>query len=53
MDAASNAALENEFGTHNEEECVKKILREGTSQTKTNPERQGDTNVSDGPLGVY
>jgi len=35
MDTASNAALENEFGTHNEEECVKKILRGGTSQTKT------------------
>jgi len=35
MDEASNAALENEFGTSDEEECVKKILREGTPQTQT------------------
>lgn len=28
-DEASNAALENEFGTHNEDEVIKKILEKG------------------------
>ncbi|KAI5781828.1 ribosome maturation protein [Geopyxis carbonaria] len=53
MDAASNAALENEFGTSKEEEVVQKILRDGSVQVKTNPERQGDRNESMGTLGGH
>jgi ribosome maturation protein Sdo1 len=32
LDTASNAALENEFGTHVEEDVVKAILEKGTVQ---------------------
>ena len=32
MDGASNATLENEFGTHNEDECIKQILNKGQVQ---------------------
>lgn len=32
-DTASNATLENEFGTSNEDECVTKILEGGTIQS--------------------
>ena len=31
-DSASQATLENEFGTHNEDECLTKILEGGTVQ---------------------
>ena len=31
-DAASKQVLENEFGTHNEDECMIKILEGGTLQ---------------------
>lgn len=31
-DSASQATLENEFGTHNEDECLAKILEHGTLQ---------------------
>lgn len=31
-DSASQATLENEFGTHNEDECMIKILEGGTVQ---------------------
>lgn len=31
-DTASKATLENEFGTHNEDECMIKILEGGTLQ---------------------
>ena len=33
MDGASKASLENEFGTSNEDEVIKKILLEGQAQT--------------------
>ncbi len=33
LDEASKASLENEFGTHNEDEVIKKILMGGQSQT--------------------
>ncbi|KAF8538371.1 ribosome maturation protein [Trichophaea hybrida] len=52
MDTASNVALENEFGTSKEEECIKKILRQGSTQVKTNPERQGDTNPNNSGLFI-
>jgi ribosome maturation protein Sdo1 len=33
LDSASKASLENEFGTSNEDEVIKKILMEGQPQT--------------------
>jgi ribosome maturation protein Sdo1 len=32
MDAASKSTLENEFGTSNEEGCIKQILEKGSAQ---------------------
>lgn len=32
MDGASKATLENEFGTHNEDKCLIKILEKGDLQ---------------------
>ena len=32
LDTASNATLDNEFGSHNEDECIKKILEKGSAQ---------------------
>lgn len=32
FDSASKSALENEFGTHNEDEVIKQILEKGTLQ---------------------
>ncbi len=39
LDSASKATLENEFGTHNEDECMTKILESGDIQ---------ETEVSEG-----
>lgn len=37
-DSASKATLENEFGTHNDDECITKILEQGTLQeTEVSP----------------
>jgi len=33
MDTASKATLENEFGTHNDDECIIKILEKGDLQS--------------------
>lgn len=33
MDGASKSALDNEFGTHNEDEVIKQILTKGSVQT--------------------
>ncbi|KAL7271249.1 hypothetical protein RUND412_006017 [Rhizina undulata] len=52
LDGASNAILDAEFGTHDEEEVIKKIMREGKVEVVTNPERQGITNPTEGLLGV-
>ncbi|KAL4932048.1 SBDS family protein [Aspergillus undulatus] len=51
LDGASKASLENEFGTHNDEECVKKILQGGELQGYNQRERNGETNISNGPRG--
>ncbi|KAF2864825.1 shwachman-Bodian-diamond syndrome protein [Massariosphaeria phaeospora] len=48
LDAASNASLDNEFGTHKDDEVVKLILQKGTVQESENKERQGDTNLTMG-----
>jgi ribosome maturation protein Sdo1 len=53
LDTASKSSLANEFGTHQEEEVVRKILENGEVQEATNRERQGDRNQSNGPLGVH
>ena len=53
MDGASNQSLENEFGTHSEDECIKKILLGGSAQVKSNFERHGDTNMADGGLSAH
>ncbi|CEN59294.1 ribosome maturation protein [Aspergillus pseudodeflectus] len=49
LDGASKASLENEFGTANVEECVRKILEGGELQGYTQRERGGDTNIRNGP----
>lgn len=47
-DGASNATLDNEFGTHKEEEVIKMILEKGDFQETTMGERQGVKNESMG-----
>ncbi|KAF2662505.1 shwachman-Bodian-diamond syndrome protein [Lophiostoma macrostomum CBS 122681] len=49
LDAASNSDLENQFGTHREEDVVKQILEQGTVQDVDAKERQGDKNITKGP----
>ncbi|OAL54140.1 RNA binding protein-like protein [Pyrenochaeta sp. DS3sAY3a] len=53
LNTASNSQLENEFGTTNEDDIIKKILQQGEVQTSENPERQGSTNDSKGPLVAH
>ncbi|KAF1835299.1 DUF1960-domain-containing protein [Decorospora gaudefroyi] len=48
LNTASNSQLENEFGTTNEDEIVKKILTDGDVQSHENPERVGITNETQG-----
>ncbi|KAL0264340.1 hypothetical protein SLS55_000288 [Diplodia seriata] len=48
LDTASNAMLENEFGTHKEEDVVKQILEKGDTQSVEEKGRVGDTNQSKG-----
>ncbi|KAL6868979.1 hypothetical protein ACO1O0_000302 [Amphichorda felina] len=45
-DSASKSSLASEFGTDNEDEAIKKILKQGTVQTVEMPDRQGPTNDS-------
>ncbi|KAG9658157.1 hypothetical protein KCU64_g4699, partial [Aureobasidium melanogenum] len=49
LDGASNSQLENEFGTHKEEEVVKQILEKGDILETENAARNGDRNVTQGP----
>jgi len=48
MNGASHSTLDNEFGTHNEEEVIKQILEKGTVQESAFPERTGSKNDSMG-----
>ncbi|KAL7629426.1 hypothetical protein AAE478_000946 [Parahypoxylon ruwenzoriense] len=48
VDGASKATLENEFGTSNEDEVIKKILETGSLQESEFPERQGPKNDARG-----
>ncbi|EON67177.1 hypothetical protein W97_06430 [Coniosporium apollinis CBS 100218] len=53
LDGASNAHLENEFGTHKEEEVVKQILEQGTVIEGENPGRDGNRNITMGPTVAH
>ncbi|CAI7678546.1 unnamed protein product [Penicillium pancosmium] len=46
MDGASKATLEDEFGSHREEDCMAKILEGGEHQAVTAREREGGKNDS-------
>ncbi|KAG7006972.1 hypothetical protein G7Y79_00012g033080 [Physcia stellaris] len=52
-DSPSKATLENEFGTHNEDECMIKILENGTLQETESGQRQGPKNESMGPRQAH
>jgi ribosome maturation protein Sdo1 len=53
LDTASHALLDNEFGTHVDEEVIKQILEKGTVQESTMPERQGSKNDSHGSMAAH
>ncbi|TVY45115.1 SDO1-like protein [Lachnellula occidentalis] len=48
MDAASHATLDNEFGTHVDEEVIKQIIEKGTLQESEAAGRSSSTNDSMG-----
>ncbi|KAG5657226.1 hypothetical protein HG530_012788 [Fusarium avenaceum] len=50
LDAASKAELENEFGTHVDDDVIKQILEKGATQTTEFPERQGPKNDNKGSM---
>nr|CEG03807.1 unnamed protein product [Fusarium acuminatum CS5907] len=50
LDTASNAELDNEFGTHNVDEAISTILEKGSSADVTMWDRQGFRNDSCGQL---
>ncbi|KAL9132231.1 MAG: hypothetical protein Q9217_000035 [Psora testacea] len=52
-DGASKQLLENEFGTSDEDECMKKILEGGTLQETETSERQGPKNETMGPRQAH
>jgi len=53
LDSASNGSMDDEFGTHVDEDVIKKILAEGTLQESQMPERQGSKNDSQGPRTAH
>ncbi|KAL1903102.1 hypothetical protein Sste5346_000386 [Sporothrix stenoceras] len=53
VNAAPHSTLDNEFGTHNEDEVIKIILQKGTMQETEAPERLGFRNESQGPRGAH
>ncbi|KAJ0341162.1 hypothetical protein COL922a_002616 [Colletotrichum nupharicola] len=52
-DAASKASLENEFGTHVDEDVIKQILEKGDTQNVEFPDRQGPKNDSQGGMVAH
>ncbi|KAE8448389.1 hypothetical protein EG329_009633 [Mollisiaceae sp. DMI_Dod_QoI] len=52
-DGASKQALENEFGTANEDEVIKQILEKGTLQESEFGDRQGPKNDSMGARSAH
>ncbi|TVY83348.1 SDO1-like protein [Lachnellula suecica] len=53
MDSASKATLDNEFGTHVDDEVIKQILEKGSIQESDSAERQGSTNDSKGAMAGH
>ncbi|KAF2090988.1 putative RNA binding protein [Saccharata proteae CBS 121410] len=53
LDGASNSALDNEFGTHKEEDVVQQILERGDVQEVEEHGRQGDKNITKGPAVAH
>ncbi|TGZ77451.1 DUF1960-domain-containing protein [Ascodesmis nigricans] len=53
MDAASNAALDNEFGSHKLDDVIPHILKNGQPQHAVSREKYGDKNPSIGSLGGW
>ncbi|THZ50337.1 putative RNA binding protein [Aureobasidium pullulans] len=49
LDGASNSQLDNEFGTHKEEDVVQQILEKGDILETENSARNGDRNITQGP----
>ncbi|KAF4980131.1 hypothetical protein FZEAL_3795 [Fusarium zealandicum] len=52
-DAASKAALENEFGTSKDDDVITQILEKGEAQNSEMPERQGPKNDSKGGMVAH
>ncbi|CAK7232213.1 hypothetical protein SBRCBS47491_008191 [Sporothrix bragantina] len=53
LDTAPNSTLDNEFGTHVDDEVIKAILQKGSVQEVEAPERLGFRNESQGPRGGH
>ncbi|RDW84975.1 hypothetical protein BP6252_02565 [Coleophoma cylindrospora] len=53
LDGASNAILDNEFGTHVDDEVIKIILEKGQLQETEGAERQGPKNDSMGSRAAH
>ncbi|KAL1302766.1 hypothetical protein AAFC00_003113 [Neodothiora populina] len=53
LDTASNSQLDNEFGTHKEEDVVIQILEKGNILETEAAGKSGDRNTQNGPLGGH
>jgi len=53
FDGASHGTLDNEFGTHVDEDVIKQILEKGTLQESEGTERQGNKNDSMGSRAAH
>ncbi|KFY31065.1 hypothetical protein V493_01429 [Pseudogymnoascus sp. VKM F-4281 (FW-2241)] len=53
LNMASKSQLENEFGTSNDDDVIKKILQEGSLQETESHSRQGVTNETIGLRGPF
>jgi ribosome maturation protein Sdo1 len=53
LDGASQATLDNEFGTHEEEEVIKLIIEKGGVQETEGAERTGSKNDSMGSRATH
>ncbi|KKA27396.1 hypothetical protein TD95_000480 [Thielaviopsis punctulata] len=50
LNEAPNGILDSEFGTHNEDQVIERIISEGAMQTSEMPERNGARNISQNML---
>jgi len=53
LNEASNGSLDNEFGTHTDDDVIKAILEKGSVQEYESPERQGDRNITNGGMVAH